>query len=401
MSNITEQLKELQSVKPKKDWVEQNKEQLISQITAQTPQKQSTVFGYWYLVKMLVPMRFLNFVAKPVGIVTIALFAVITSGIYSVNASRGSLPGDMLYSVKLTSEKVQVTLAISEEKQTQKHLDFANERANEIEKIIQQEKDPVKKQEQIFIAADNLKKEMDHAQVKMEEIKVKVQEKEKTQKVLEVIKRIDQQSEELSDKLNEQKDQVTENKESVKKINEAVNAANKTGIKAVEVIVDKYEKGEADISSEEVFLTVEKKLQQAQDKIEQVKEQEAQTEELKKEQQEETVVNEEEPSAPEEDSPQDEDVSPAEQTTEPEVANSQTAQENAELAKELLDQGDLSSAVQKVIEIEIITSQIEETADEADGLMELQVVREQDQQEEVQESETVDNSTEEEIEISR
>jgi hypothetical protein len=292
MDKVIEQLKELRQIRPREDWVKKNKELLLSQITAQSPKEQSSVFSYWYLVKLLFPMRFLNFVAKPVGIVTLACLMVIATGAYSVNASKGSLPGDILYPVKLTSEKVQVGLTTSQPEKTQLRLNHAEERVNEIDQIIKIETDPQKKQEKVNVAAENLTKEMITVTQELEEARNVVTERQETLDTIEVIKQVDAKTAELTEKLNQHQDEL--NKEGIEsstlKIDEAVASVKETGVKATEVIVEKYDQGEVEIAPQEVKDSLDKKLKEAEETLKVVDEQVKTTEEAIKKAESEGVV---------------------------------------------------------------------------------------------------------------
>ena len=138
MEKIIEQLKTLQNVKPRKEWVQLQRELLLSQIKSQAAaRKQSRILNTWFLVKSFMPTSVLRFAAKPLGALTVLAVFVFGTGMLGVNASKGSLPGDILYSVKRTSEKMQVGLTVSKEKEAALHVQFAEERVNEIEKVTQ------------------------------------------------------------------------------------------------------------------------------------------------------------------------------------------------------------------------------------------------------------------------
>lgn len=98
----------------------------------------------------------LGTILKPIGAMGALAFAALVS-IGSVSAAFDSIPGDALYSLKIASEKAQLTLASTEDAKTRLHIEFANRRAEEINRIIQTSspEDPRMKK-----AVGNLKQEL-------------------------------------------------------------------------------------------------------------------------------------------------------------------------------------------------------------------------------------------------
>ncbi|TAK03547.1 hypothetical protein EPO34_00070 [Patescibacteria group bacterium] len=71
-------------------------------------------------------------VARPLAVGT-SVFALIFGGwVTTVNASFSSLPGDVLYPVKLATERMQLTLASSGVRRARLHADFASRRLQEV-----------------------------------------------------------------------------------------------------------------------------------------------------------------------------------------------------------------------------------------------------------------------------
>jgi hypothetical protein len=66
------------------------------------------------------------------------VLAMLASGIGVVNASASSLPGDTLYGVKLARERISLTLSLSAEGDHKLLTEFAEERLEEAEALIEQ-----------------------------------------------------------------------------------------------------------------------------------------------------------------------------------------------------------------------------------------------------------------------
>lgn len=69
----------------------------------------------------------------------LVLYTVVTiliAGFFTVNASASSLPGDSLYSVKISWEQARLLFAISDDSKTELETQFEEERLNEVEALI-------------------------------------------------------------------------------------------------------------------------------------------------------------------------------------------------------------------------------------------------------------------------
>lgn len=388
MANILEQLKELKSIKPRKDWVAAEREVLMSQITRQgTVKPQSFYVNGWYLFKSLLPGSLLRFAARPLGALCVIAVFIFSTGIFGVNASKGSLPGDLLYSVKRTSEKVKVGMTVAEEDKVKLHMDFAEERVNEIEAVSGQDNKPQKKQQQIKVAAEGLQEEMKKTQQTLEKVK---QEPKRVEKIVAAVKIVDKKAEELGDRIAQQKQGLDPTQVEVSKsLDKAKDATDETAVKAVEVIIDKHEKGGIKMAESELVETINKKITKAQEKIKQVETQIAEANVAVQESEKAAAVksaNDKAATAGAENTAADNAVSPAgTAVTDPanptasvatEAATENTGQPTSQSiaadikdmpgqaeqklteAKDFLDHGDLSSAIEKIKESSTITNEV-------------------------------------------
>jgi len=267
MDKVIEQLRDLKNVKPREDWAKRNRDLLMSQITSQAPEKQSSFLNSLYFTKMFVPTRFLNFVAKPIGVVSVIIVMALGGGAMTVSASKDSLPGNILYPVKLTSERVKVSLTVSEDKKVQLHVTNAEERVREIAVILESDDDAGAKNKKITTASDNLKRQMEDVKESLDVVRDQKVDKEKNEQSMEMVKEVDQKVEVLSQKLQVTIDDISVDNEVVQIIDDAQDSVDEVGVKTVEVIVEKFDKGEVDLTSEEVFSAVEKKMNLLADKI--------------------------------------------------------------------------------------------------------------------------------------
>lgn len=75
-----------------------------------------------------------SFISRPVAIGTAAVVLTTSGLMTTVNAAQNSLPGDMLYTVKLINERAQIELA-SLDRRAVLHTEFAERRLREVEKL--------------------------------------------------------------------------------------------------------------------------------------------------------------------------------------------------------------------------------------------------------------------------
>lgn len=76
------------------------------------------------------------------GAMVLVLAVVLGGGSFTaITRAKASLPGDVLYGVKITMEKAQLNLAFSQQKQAELEMSFASTRLDEVNKLITQDGD--------------------------------------------------------------------------------------------------------------------------------------------------------------------------------------------------------------------------------------------------------------------
>ena len=273
MANLIEQLKGLKEIKPRKNWVDAQRELLLSQIQAQsTKKRQSFVINSWFFFKSSLPTGMVRFVARPIGVLTMVSLFVLGTGMLSVNASRLSLPGDFLYPVKLTSEKVQVALTSGEEEKANKYLENAEERVREIEALAVDGEKKESTKDNIKIATDALKVEMKKAQTELDKTIDKPQQsKEVETAMVASVRALDKKAGELGDKIGLQVEALKYDVDITNSLKEAGVEVENISVKAIEVVINRIDKIEIDISEKDLVDAIEKKIQNAEDEVKGVK----------------------------------------------------------------------------------------------------------------------------------
>jgi hypothetical protein len=133
------QLKKSEDLKPDKAWENKTKYELLSEISSQNRLMQAQKLSTSEKVDMLV-MNFLNKLAPSLSKM-VAGFLIIMMGSGVSMAAQASVPGQVLWPVKRSMEKAELTLTFSPVKETEIYIKHANNRLEEIDKILQDTED--------------------------------------------------------------------------------------------------------------------------------------------------------------------------------------------------------------------------------------------------------------------
>ncbi len=134
INDLEKQLKRIKNSETagacREDWVSVNRDALMSEI-GDNQAKQVSSFAWVFVLSSW----FGAMAVRPVAVVILVFFVITSGWITSVNASRDSLPGELLYSVKIATERAQLGFAIGEQK-TKLHVEFAGRRLGEVATLI-------------------------------------------------------------------------------------------------------------------------------------------------------------------------------------------------------------------------------------------------------------------------
>ena len=225
---LLRQLNNLQNtILPDQEWKATGREILRTQITAQTSSISPKVLS------QAISHKILFSILRPVGVSLVIFIAVIGVWVAGVSATKNSLPGDLLYGLKLTGERLQVNLSLSDEKRTDLEMAFAEIRLNEVKQVMGKSNDKTK-------MAVSLKK----FQESMTNIKSNLAKLEMTDKskALKVANLVDVKAKVYTDLLR------GENITPDKNTTEAIAVSKATSDKALSVILKDFEIGSDNIS---------------------------------------------------------------------------------------------------------------------------------------------------------
>jgi len=148
------------------------------------------------------------FFYKPLAIsLTVIIVIVLTGGV--VIATEKSLPGDILHPIKLTAEKIQLKIAISEEKKATIEAKQAEERLNEATKIKEKKSVEPLIEKEAKVKAEKVIENLEAVKAKLE---TKANNKA-AENINRAIEKIEKQAEKAKIRLEKKEKQREENKE--------------------------------------------------------------------------------------------------------------------------------------------------------------------------------------------
>lgn len=225
---VTNQIRLLKDIKPSPDWLKSQRSSLLVNIPQPESGKKT-----WSLPGFLVPTRLparQEFAFKPVMVSLLLLGLIFGGGFLTVQASKGSLSGDLLYPVKIAIEKVKIKLSVQETK-SRLQAEFIEIRAEELSKIIEETKDLSEKREQVVKTVDKLQAQVLSAREYLGNIEIRQVEPEQIVRTIDMVSEKTAQSEKV---LTEIKEKLTS--EDSKEVVEAIDTAVKeTSILAAEL----------------------------------------------------------------------------------------------------------------------------------------------------------------------
>ncbi len=255
---------------------------------------------------------------------SVLLVVVVGIGV-SANVALSSLPGDMLYPIKLVTENVRISLTWQGKEKAKLKTEFANRRLDEVKTLAKQ---PNVSKEHIKVAMNDFKDKVESAKQDLAVVK----EQGSAHEVVEAAKALDVQTQEYDKKLTEVKQEFS--KEIKAELKDTVSAAQKSvdeaGEQSLQTLVEQADKD--GVTTEEVKAIITDRLNAV-------------------------VIPAKEPGSSKDSLPPT-SLQPTTSITEKTLE-----------AKTALDQNDLSKALDAVKETKALTRAAEEKADAAEELI--------------------------------
>lgn len=231
-------------IKPSAEWKARQREILMSQISSQwqTEDRKLAVF------------RNLSFFPQPLlksavsGIIVVCL---VFGWMFGVDASKQSLPGDILYPIKITSEQIELSLSFKQTRKANLEMEYANRRFEEFKKVKTNFQDQSKAAAPLKSFQQNIKK----ATSRVASLTKEPQNDEVNKLVTDLEKKT---SEYIAVLKEENKNE--ENNDLKEDLKAALDVSTEANEAVVSIIVTKHEEGEGLLTDEEIKQKVEEKL---------------------------------------------------------------------------------------------------------------------------------------------
>jgi hypothetical protein len=177
-------------IKPDATWVKATRERLLMQVSNSMPTREAAEKNRRVLAR-----AYPNFFAMMRGpvLATLSIIGIIFGGSFaSVRAAENSLPGDMLYTVKLVTEQTRLALEKSKTEKVKLKVEFTRRRAEELKTVSQN--DDSDKSKRVSIAADLLKQDFNTLKEQLADAKQTVGDSDSSEdirNVIEIVKAVD------------------------------------------------------------------------------------------------------------------------------------------------------------------------------------------------------------------
>ena len=135
MNDIFSKLNNLKSIEPSESWVVDARERVLSE--APVSERKSileNIIDRKSNLGFSLQDLFQNLSFKKLAVPAFSLVFVLSAGVFTVGASKSSLPGEFLYSLKMINEDIVLAVA-SEDKKAEIEVEHAGKRVEEIVEI--------------------------------------------------------------------------------------------------------------------------------------------------------------------------------------------------------------------------------------------------------------------------
>lgn len=271
-------LKLLQGIgAPRSDWLKGNREILLMQVKntlgAKAEPRRFDFSRVWNFLNVFMPRQAVYYVVKPVAVMSLVVSVIMGGWVTTVSASYNSLPGDVLYSVKLATESMQTSLA-TKPQEVKLRVEFAGRRAEEVKKIVKSNISKKEKKAKVETAMNSLKKDLEQVRGNLEEMKKPASSSQTTSvtQVVEAAKMVEQKTTEIQKSLDQTSAQLKTEAAPVgvapvEEMKQAAAAVAETGVKAVEVMVEKNQQDKTAMPPADVKNAVDNKIKALEEKV--------------------------------------------------------------------------------------------------------------------------------------
>ncbi len=253
-SRVRRLLTEFRSVQPDSAWVAKTREGLLQEIGGAEVVQLSLGERLRVIIRSLIPSSTRSLLRGPITAALSGIGLIIGGSMVSVSAAEQSVPGDLLFPVKLVSEQTRLVLTTDKREKVRLKGEFVNRRVDEIKKIAQT--DVGKKPERLKEATEILRRDLDTVKNQLTDVS-----EENPSERVEVAKLIDKASTDAVAGLKEAKASLAPDARS--QVAEVEAAAVNASVRAVNVIIVSQTDDESKklVSKEELIQSISQKVE--------------------------------------------------------------------------------------------------------------------------------------------
>ncbi len=158
-------VEKLKKIQPSKKWQKQNRQLLLHQVCGgEKVISQNKISFYLHPLFILKSLSHGAIVAFFVGVF------VLLGGVIGLRAAKDAKPGDTLYAAKIFNEKTQLVLTFDEKEKARLGLEFAANRAHELEQILSENQNDKTNSKHVEKLIYNFKKNITEAKTNIAKI---------------------------------------------------------------------------------------------------------------------------------------------------------------------------------------------------------------------------------------
>lgn len=243
---ITDNLKSLKAVSMSSARQSAQRDFLLSKISGQS---------FTSLSGFRIFLNYFNqpFIFKPLAYLSAILLLLLLGTGYTMSAASHSLPGNTFYPVKLSWEKLQLSLVPDEVDRTKKQIEFASRRLNELSTVAEGVSSPVEKQAQVAQAVRHFNDSIREVKTSLE--KAAAQAPEENSDLVEVARFVNDKSQAFEQTLVGYYPDLPV---TVKSVVEQEVADIK--YQSLELLVDRYDQNNSLVSKDLIFEQLQEKI---------------------------------------------------------------------------------------------------------------------------------------------
>lgn len=219
-------------IRPDGAWVLRTRHELLKSVRRETIRRPEVSLKERLkaLVLAFIPRGTVDLIRGPVMAALSVIGMVLGGSLASVSAAERSVPGDILYPVKLAAEQARLMIEKEPPKKLKLKTEFVGRRAEEMKKIAST--DVSKKSERMKEAADIMKKDLDTVKTDLHSVATK----ESALTAVEAAQDINKMGDQVTQAVKDVRALLPE--EAKAQIIEVQTAAVTAGVRAVQVIID-------------------------------------------------------------------------------------------------------------------------------------------------------------------